>query len=66
MVKSKIYIDKIYWERVQLFVEGHSENLDLEDSNFVLRNLTETRTMKANDVKIDGSIRLSFQCSYLR
>ncbi|MFW2640847.1 hypothetical protein, partial [Staphylococcus aureus] len=24
MVKSKIYIDKIYWERVQLFVEGHS------------------------------------------
>ncbi len=46
MVKSKIYIDKIYWERVQLFVEGHSENLDLEDSNFVLRNLTETRTIE--------------------
>ncbi|WP_256089136.1 hypothetical protein, partial [Staphylococcus aureus] len=42
MVKSKIYIDKIYWERFQLFVEGHSENLYLEDSNFVLRNLTET------------------------
>ncbi|NDQ32915.1 CDP-glycerol glycerophosphotransferase family protein [Staphylococcus aureus] len=61
MVKSKIYIDKIYWERVQLFVEGHSENLDLEDSNFVLRNLTETRTMKANDVKIDGN---QFVCRF--
>ncbi len=61
MVKSKIYIDKIYWERVQLFIEGHSENLDLEDSNFVLRNLTETRTMKANDVKIDGN---QFVCRF--
>ncbi|MCD0651547.1 CDP-glycerol glycerophosphotransferase family protein [Staphylococcus aureus] len=61
MVKSKIYIDKIYWERVQLFVEGHSENLDLEDSNFVLRNLTETRTMKANDVKIYGN---QFVCRF--
>ncbi|MEW7550588.1 teichoic acid ribitol-phosphate polymerase TarL [Staphylococcus aureus] len=61
MIKSKIYIDKIYWERVQLFVEGHSENLDLEDSNFVLRNLTETRTMKANDVKIDGN---QFVCRF--
>lgn len=55
LVKSKIYIDKIYWECVQLFVEGYSENLDLEDSNFVLRNLIEICIMKVNDVKIDGN-----------
>ncbi len=42
-------------------LKGHSENLDLEDSNFVLRNLTETRTMKANDVKIDGN---QFVCRF--
>ncbi|MBO1199410.1 CDP-glycerol glycerophosphotransferase family protein [Staphylococcus simiae] len=61
MVKSKIYIDKIYWERVQLFVEGHSENLDLTKSKFVLRNLTETRILKANDVKIDDN---KFVCRF--
>lgn len=55
MAKSKIVIDEIYWERVQLFISGHAENLDISQSNFVLRNLVETKTLPANGVKIDGS-----------
>lgn len=56
MSKSKIIIDDIYWERIQLFVEGHVEDdtLDLKKRNFILRNLTETKTLPANDVEING------------
>ena len=56
MSKSKIIIDDIYWERIQLFVVGHVEDdmLDLKKRNFILRNLTETKTLPANDVEING------------
>ncbi|NWK85318.1 CDP-glycerol glycerophosphotransferase family protein [Staphylococcus sp. GSSP0090] len=55
MSKSKIIIDNIYWERIQLFIEGHVEDIKLNKKNFVLRNLTETKELKANDVKIEGN-----------
>ncbi|MDW4422578.1 teichoic acid ribitol-phosphate polymerase TarL [Staphylococcus saprophyticus] len=54
MSKSKIIIDNIYWERIQLFIEGHVEDIKLNKKNFVLRNLTETKELKANDVKVEG------------
>lgn len=54
MSKSKIIIDNIYWERIQLFIEGHVEDIKLNNKNFVLRNLTETKELKANDVKVEG------------
>ena len=41
--KQAIHIDNIYWERVQLYIEGHSEGVDLTSGQFVLRNLTETK-----------------------
>lgn len=53
MIKTKLYIDNIYWERVQLFIEGHVDNLNIEKSEFVLRNLTETKELKANQVEIN-------------
>lgn len=53
LIKTKLYIDNIYWERVQLFIEGHVDNLNIEKSEFVLRNLTETKELKANQVEIN-------------
>ncbi|MFI9033238.1 teichoic acid ribitol-phosphate polymerase TarL [Staphylococcus pasteuri] len=61
MAKSKIYIDDIYWERVQLFIEGHSEDLDIENSKFVLRNLIESKELEANDVDIKEN---KFTCRF--
>ena len=55
MSKSKIIIDNIYWERIQLYIEGHVEDIKLNKKNFVLRNLTETKELKANDVKVEGN-----------
>ncbi|MFQ3844349.1 teichoic acid ribitol-phosphate polymerase TarL [Staphylococcus pseudoxylosus] len=55
MSKSKIIIDNIYWERIQLFISGHVEDIELDKKRFVLRNLTETKELKANDVKINGN-----------
>ncbi|MBF0738322.1 CDP-glycerol glycerophosphotransferase family protein [Staphylococcus arlettae] len=56
MSKSKIIIDDIYWERIQLFIEGHVENAtqELNKRNFILRNLTETKVLPANNVEISG------------
>ena len=48
-------IDNIYWERIQLFIEGHAESFEIERKKLVLRNLTETKEVEANDVKIDGN-----------
>ena len=55
MSKSKIIIDNIYWERIQLFISGHVEDIELNKKRFVLRNLTETKELKANDVTINGN-----------
>ncbi|MGT9231141.1 hypothetical protein ACVV5W_13145, partial [Enterococcus faecalis] len=38
---------------MQLFIEGHVDNLNIEKSEFVLRNLTETKELKANQVEIN-------------
>lgn len=59
--KQAIHIDNIYWERVQLYIEGHSEGVDLTSGQFVLRNLTETKTLEANEMKIDGN---TFLCRF--
>lgn len=59
--KQAIHIDNIYWERVQLYIEGHSEGVDLTSGQFVLRNLTETKTLEANEMKIDGN---TFICRF--
>ncbi|HDE9103515.1 TPA: CDP-glycerol glycerophosphotransferase family protein [Staphylococcus aureus] len=59
--KQAIHIDNIYWERVQLYIEGHSEGVDLTSGQFVLRNLTETKTLEANEMKIDGN---TFKCRF--
>lgn len=58
---GRIIVDDIYWERVQLFIKGHTENLNTEGGNFVLRNLTETKVLEANDVYYDGA---SFLCRF--
>lgn len=54
MTKQNIFIDDIYWERVQLFVKGHFEGVK-PTRNFLLRNLTETKLLNANHVNIQGS-----------
>lgn len=55
MGKSKIIIDNIYWERIQLFIEGHVDDIIINKHNFILRNLTETKELLANNVQINGN-----------
>lgn len=50
----KLKVDNIYWERIQLFIEGHTEGFEIESKNLILRNLTETKEVEANDVEIIG------------
>lgn len=61
LANSKLYIDNIYWERVQLFIEGHSEDIDIEQGKFLLRNLIETKELEANSVEINGN---KFTCRF--
>ena len=35
MTKQNIFIDDIYWERVQLFVKGHFEGVNLQEISFL-------------------------------
>ncbi|MGW7856038.1 CDP-glycerol glycerophosphotransferase family protein, partial [Staphylococcus xylosus] len=48
-------IDNIYWERIQLFIEGHTDCHRIERKKLVLRNLTETKEVEANEVKVEGN-----------
>ncbi|PTI93665.1 teichoic acid ribitol-phosphate polymerase TarL [Staphylococcus warneri] len=61
MAKNKLYIDNIYWERVQLFIEGHAEGINIKEGDFLLRNLTETKELKANNVEISDN---NFTCRF--
>ena len=54
MTKQNIFIDDIYWERVQLYVKGHFDGVK-PTRNFLLRNLTETKLLNANHVNIQES-----------
>lgn len=61
MEQAKLYLDDISWERLQLFVKGHIENGELNSSQFLFRNLTETKILEANEVKIEGN---TFECRF--
>lgn len=61
MKNAKILITDIYWERVQLYIEGKVTNVDLSHTDFILRNLTETRVYKPHAVTIDGD---QFTCRF--
>ena len=61
LAKNKLYIDNIYWERVQLFIEGHAEGINIKEGDFLLRNLTETKELKANNVEISDN---NFTCRF--
>lgn len=45
--KQAIHIDNIYWERVQLYIEGHSEGVDLTSGQFVLRNFNRNKNIRS-------------------
>ena len=55
MTQSKFIIDHIYWERIQLYIEGHVEGIALNDKAIYLRNLTETKQLLANQVTIEDN-----------
>lgn len=61
MKNSKVLITEIYWERVQLFIVGKVENVDLKNTKFMLRNLTETKTFYAHSTKVEGN---NFECRF--
>ncbi|MCG7338022.1 CDP-glycerol glycerophosphotransferase family protein [Staphylococcus sp. ACRSN] len=66
MTKSKFVIDHIYWERIQLYIEGHVEGIELKDKAIYLRNLTETMQLKANHVEIqDNHFKARFNVAIL-
>lgn len=41
LTNRKLYIDNIYWEKSAAFIEGHSEGIDINQGEFLLRNLIE-------------------------
>ncbi|WP_368679773.1 teichoic acid ribitol-phosphate polymerase TarL [Staphylococcus sp. KG4-3] len=55
MDNYKLTIDNIYWERIQLFIEGYTDCNRIERKKLVLRNLTETKEVEANEVKVEGN-----------
>ncbi|HCT0494160.1 TPA: CDP-glycerol glycerophosphotransferase family protein, partial [Staphylococcus pseudintermedius] len=55
MNNYRFIINSIYWERIQLFIEGYIENVDVHNGKIVLRNLTETKELEANELKIEGN-----------
>lgn len=60
MDNQKLIIDNIYWERIQLFIEGHAENIEWTNKSLVLRNLTETKEVQANNVEFIGNYFKAF------
>ena len=44
-----------YWERVQLYIEGHSEGVDLTSGQFCSEEFNQNKTLEANEMKIDGN-----------
>ncbi|QLK86826.1 teichoic acid ribitol-phosphate polymerase TarL [Staphylococcus sp. 17KM0847] len=62
----KLIVDNIYWQRVQMFVEGYAMNLNLKSMRVILRNLTETTEVEANDIVIKGDrFRVRFNVAIL-
>lgn len=59
MKDSEVIITKIYWERVQIYIEGYVKNIELQASNFLIQNLTETISLKPNEIRING---MNFIC----
>lgn len=61
MNNTSIVIEQLSWERVQFFVEGRIENGQFNHPKFVLRNLTETKVLEANEVTLHGN---QFKCRF--
>lgn len=55
MDNCKLQVDNIYWERIQLFIEGHSKNIKITNKDFILRDVSGIKEVKANDVETNGN-----------
>ncbi|OEK34474.1 CDP-glycerol glycerophosphotransferase family protein, partial [Staphylococcus saprophyticus] len=55
MSNYEMKIDNIYWERIQLYIEGHIEGFEIESKKLILRNLTETKEVEANEIQTEGN-----------
>lgn len=62
MNKHNIKIDNIYWERIQLYIEGHTLGLDIDDGEFFLKDVYTNKIFKPNEFKVleKGVFRLRF------
>jgi len=60
--KHNIKIDNIYWERIQLYIEGHTLGLDIDDGEFFLKDVYTNKIFKSNEFKVleKGVFRLRF------
>lgn len=60
--KHNIKIDNIYWERIQLYIEGHTLGLDIDDGEFFLKDVYTNKIFKPNEFKVleKGVFRLRF------
>ncbi|WP_436878835.1 CDP-glycerol glycerophosphotransferase family protein [Mammaliicoccus sciuri] len=52
MNKYNIKIDNIYWERIQLYIEGHTHGLDINDGEFFLKDVYTNKIFKPNEFKV--------------
>lgn len=66
MNKYNIKIDNIYWERIQLYIEGHVNGLDIEKGSFVLKNNSSNKELEPNEIHINNSLfRIRFNIATL-
>lgn len=63
---NRMIINNIYYERVQLFIEGTFSEQPEKNVKFYLRNLTETLKFEAHQVILDGAhFKLRFNVAIL-
>ncbi|CAD2073196.1 CDP-glycerol glycerophosphotransferase family protein [Phocicoccus pinnipedialis] len=54
-MKTDVIITNFYLERVQLYIEGYVNNIDLKSSSFYIQNPTEKISLQPNQVYIENS-----------
>ncbi|MEB7781074.1 CDP-glycerol glycerophosphotransferase family protein [Mammaliicoccus fleurettii] len=66
MNKYNIKIDNIYWERIQLYIEGHVNGLEIEKGNFFLKDIYSKKKLKPNEIHVNNSFfKLRFNIAIL-
>ncbi|SFV43438.1 CDP-glycerol glycerophosphotransferase family protein [Mammaliicoccus sciuri] len=54
-IENELKIDNIYWERIQLFIEGHVNKLKLTNKSILLKNKNSHKYIFPNELIVSGN-----------